>query len=467
MNLIKTMIIGVCFLGISPLYGQDLLFRSACQGDLSKLDSLLSNASNINIQDSRERTLLHYAVSCEQENVFDFLISRGIDMNKEEHSGMSPLLLALKRNRNLFVEKLMKLNAQANFNYANREGTTILMQAIMDDNQPLAKLLINKGADVNAVNQRGNTPLGIAQREGLGNMVELLKSSGATDLGAEMLKPSRKYLGSPEPSLTAEIFAPNFISTENFVHNAVFHPNGNEFYFTIETKRFNRGTIMVSRRVNKKWSKPVPVAIPGNYREVGPFISADGEQFYYASDRPEHESDSSSRDMDLWVMKRQGKHWSTPIHMGSEVNTLGSDWFPTISDKGTLYYYTHQGRSGNIYYTQSEGQNFGKGTLIEGVGNGVYYNYDPLIAPDESYLIFATTNRPDGLGGADLYISFKDKDGKWSRPKNMGESVNSSESEYAPLLSHDGKYLLFTKGYGDIYWVSTQIVETLKGATLH
>lgn len=462
MNLIKTMIIGIYFLVITPLYGQDQLFRSACQGNLADLDSLLSHVSSINMQDSRGRTLLHYAVTCEQEEVFDFLISRGIDFNKEEHSGMSPLLLALKRNRNLFVEKLMKLNARANYNYANKEGTTFLMQAILDDNQPLVQLLIENGADVNAINQRGNTPLGIARREELGNLVELLKSNGANDWGAALLEPSGKYLGSPEPSLTAEIFAPNFISTENFVHNAVFHPNGNEFYFTIETKRYNRGTIMVSRRVNKKWSKPLPVAIPGNYREVGPFISADGEQFYYASNRPENESDSSSREMDLWVMKRHGKRWSTPIHMGSEVNTSGSDWFPTISDNGTLYYYTHQGRSGNIYYTQSEGQNFGKGTLIEGVGNGVYYNYDPLISPDESYLIFATTNRPDGFGGADLYICFKEGEEKWSIPRNMGKSINSADSEYAPLLSHDGKYLLFTKGYGDIYWVSTQIIETLK-----
>ena len=34
----------------------------------------------------------------------------------------------------------------------------------------------------------------------------------------------------------------------------------------------------------------------------------------------------------------------------------------------------------------------------------------------------------------------------------MGAKVNSKTAEFAPKLSHDGKYLFFNRG-GDIYWI--------------
>ncbi len=44
--------------------------------------------------------------------------------------------------------------------------------------------------------------------------------------------------------------------------------------------------------------------------------------------------------------------------------------------------------------------------------------HDPLIAPDERYLIFTST-RPGGAGEADLYISFRKKD-QWQAPQEYG-----------------------------------------------
>lgn len=461
MKIIKSLIIISLILIGLPTQGQDV-HRAACQGDLIKLDSLLGDSADINVLDSNGRSLLHSSIMCDQKEVFEHLIDRGIDINIEEKNGMTPLLRAVVRNRTGFVERLLAMNAKANFNHANKEGITVLMQAILDDNTPTTKLLIENGADLNTVNQRGNTPLGIARREGLNHMVALLIANGADNEGSPLLEPAGEYMGESKPGLIAKMFAPNFISTENFVHNGVFHPNGKEFYFTIETKRYHRGTIMISTLIAGKWSKPEPSPIPGDYREVGPFITKDGLKLYYASNRPLSEGDSPKQDMDMWVMERDGDSWGPPIHLGEEVNTNGSDWFPTIADNGTLYYYTHKDRSGNIYYAESNKGNYKEGVLIEGVQSNEYYNYDPFIAPDESYLIFVSNNRPDGFGSSDLYISFKDGQNKWSEPKNMGDEINSSESEYAPLLTIDGKYLFFARGYGDVYWVSSQIIENLK-----
>ena len=44
----------------------------------------------------------------------------------------------------------------------------------------------------------------------------------------------------------------------------------------------------------------------------------------------------------------------------------------------------------------------------------------------------------------------------------MGDGVNSADSEYAPLLTPDGKYLFFARGYGDVYWVDAKLIKNLK-----
>ena len=54
---------------------------------------------------------------------------------------------------------------------------------------------------------------------------------------------------------------------------------------------------------------------------------------------------------------------------------------------------------------------------------------DVYIAPDESYLLMATTDREDGFGNDDIYISFN-KEGQWSTAVNIGQSVNSFAYEY-------------------------------------
>jgi Tol biopolymer transport system component len=89
---------------------------------------------------------------------------------------------------------------------------------------------------------------------------------------------------------------------------------------------------------------------------------------------------------------------------------------------------------------------------------------DPCIAPDESYLIYCSKTL-DGFGGYDLYITFRIPNGSWTEPINMGEGINSSGFDWIPFITSDGKYFFFNSdrsGNGDVYWVDTKIIETLK-----
>ncbi|MEN8202644.1 MAG: hypothetical protein ABFS28_08620 [Bacteroidota bacterium] len=78
----------------------------------------------------------------------------------------------------------------------------------------------------------------------------------------------------------------------------------------------------------------------------------------------------------------------------------------------------------------------------------------PAISMDESFMIFSSDRTPSS-GGLDLYITRKTSGG-WSKPENMGHSINSSSHEWYPYLDHNND-LYFSSaghmGYGgyDIY----------------
>ena len=81
-----------------------------------------------------------------------------------------------------------------------------------------------------------------------------------------------------------------------------------------------------------------------------------------------------------------------------------------------------------------------------------------LTMSNDGKVIILSMEREDGMGQSDLFISFKQRNGNWSRPENMGSGVNSPWRETTPHLSTDGRSLYYasnrgytTSGGSDIY----------------
>ena len=114
---------------------------------------------------------------------------------------------------------------------------------------------------------------------------------------------------------------------------------------------------------------------------------------------------------------------------------------------------------------------YGKSEQVIGPNRQFYAAWHPYIAPDESYIIFEQIGRKNNTHGADdLFISFKDRHGKWTPVKNMGTTINSKATEFCPYVSPDGKYLFFTRytseKNSDIYWVDAAIIDRMRHETL-
>lgn len=440
---------------ISLTSQSQVIFDAACQGKLSRLDSLLSDASDINMQNREGHTLLHMAIFCNQEEIAKFLLKNKADVNIADKSQATPLYHFVSRGDNNNILNLL-LTHGADPNKNNIFGESPLQMATINGYLSNIKELVKAKADVNVRNNRGNTALDIALREELIEIAEFLKEEGATMTDSKTIDFTGQYIDQNKPGLNSKIFAPNFISTENPILNAIFHPNGKEFYFTIETPRYNRGTIMITKLVGEKWSKPVPASIPGNYREFDAFITSDGAKLFYCTDRPVNRNDSAESHTDIWMMEREGEEWGEPNHIGNDVSTDGYDVFPSVSNQGTLYFSTN----GDIKYSVFKSGKY-QNPILSNVGRK---GSDPLIASDESYLIFSSGGE-DSFGESDLYISFRNNDGSWGKVKNMGERINSASYELAPALSPDGKYFFFSSGREgvlDIFWVDAKVIENLR-----
>jgi outer membrane protein OmpA-like peptidoglycan-associated protein len=68
---------------------------------------------------------------------------------------------------------------------------------------------------------------------------------------------------------------------------------------------------------------------------------------------------------------------------------------------------------------------------------------DIHLSSDESALYFSS-NKPSGLGGYDLYVAKIKEDGSLSKPKNLGENVNTELNERYPFADVENNYLYFS-----------------------
>jgi len=75
-------------------------------------------------------------------------------------------------------------------------------------------------------------------------------------------------------------------------------------------------------------------------------------------------------------------------------------------------------------------------------------------------------NKEDKNQKTDFYVYFKKKDGAWTKPINLGITVNSIFDEKSANVTPDGKYLIFSRrSEGQalkLFWVSTEVIENVR-----
>jgi len=294
-----------------------------------------------------------------------------------------------------------------------------------------------------------------------------------TDLTEKKLD-SYRLIDSIMPGLTPKVFAEGIISLKNrFEQYCSFSPDGMEFHFSYTDSAWMRSTMVQINLLNPL--QPERIILTESDYQSGQFIDPTGKKLYFTSIL----FSGGIWHSDIYVATKSGGKWVNPLPLNEPVNSYICEWHPTLTNKGTMYFssernYDHE--LADIYKSVPENGNYIKAGKLPAPINTDINETDPLIAPDESFLIFAS-NRPKnadsievlaGMYGSwdlDLYISFNLGNAKWTTPKNM-KKINSDSWEFAPALSPDGKYLFFTRRENfrtltpsKIYWVDSKVID--------
>lgn len=124
----------------------------------------------------------HEAIVCGKgKRVSEYLAKSGADLaNTHSNDGFTPLSLAAFFNQTPIAEALLQAGADPNIPARNPSRVNALHSAVARENLPLCKLLIEMGANVNAVQMQNVTALHSAVHRGNLELTRLLVEHGAS-----------------------------------------------------------------------------------------------------------------------------------------------------------------------------------------------------------------------------------------------------------------------------------------------
>lgn len=248
---------------------------------------------------------------------------------------------------------------------------------------------------------------------------------------------------------TIEPFLPEIFSQFPNVRDIAISSEGDEIYFSVQSYQDEVSFIARIKKINNTWSEPEIENFSGKYFDIEPFLSPDGLKLYFVSNRPLKETEDKTKDFDIWYVERKNKNlnWSDPINIGAPINSEENEFYPSMSDNLNFYFTCDaRGTKGKDDIFLSRWKD-GKYTTPESLSDSINsegYEFNAFVASDESYIIFTGYQREDGFGSGDLYISYKISDGDWTKAKNLGKDINSDKMDYCPFVNVTTKTLYFT-----------------------
>ena len=255
---------------------------------------------------------------------------------------------------------------------------------------------------------------------------------------------------------TPAVLGPGTISTIANEFGGTLTPDGSEIYYSVSVQHSYMYAIYMSRRGRDgQWTSPILAPFSGHGRDFDPVLSPDGRRLVFISDRSARPGDKKL-DYDIWWVDRTANgDWSAPRRFGAPINTVaksadderGTEEFASIAADGTLYFAGDRrgGASGMaIWKARLVNGRYETPELLPDIVNSGPIVGEPVIAPDQSFLLFSGLGLPGGFGNWDIYISRRGPDGTWLKPENLGPNVNTAQRDYSPRLAPDGHTLVFT-----------------------
>jgi flagellar motor protein MotB len=149
-----------------------------------------------------------------------------------------------------------------------------------------------------------------------------------------------------------------------------------------------------------------------------------------------------------------------PINVGQGINSENDEYFPAITADGKQFIFTRglpikerPGFFNEDFYVSNNQTTWQTAYPIANI-NSFGNEGAPSLSADGNIMFFASCSDEfgdygaqdrKGYGSCDIFYAQK-INGKWSRPRNAGPSINTANWETQPSFSSDGKTLYFIRG---------------------
>lgn len=208
------------------------------------------------------------------------------------------------------------------------------------------------------------------------------------------------------------------------------------------------------------------------FEERSPVISPDGKTLYF--NRLSHPGNLFPRrgDQDIWYSEKTKDGWTEAKNIGYPLNNEISNGVMWVSPDGRklllwgVYDKWRNHPNGvSMSFKTNDGWSFPQKLEIKNFLNfSTWFQFS--MSSDGKKLLMSIQNG-GSIGQNDIFVSFLQKDGTWSTPLNLGRNINTRGMEVSPFLAADGKTLYFSTnarpGFGDFdIFRSTRIDDSWK-----
>ncbi|HVD99473.1 MAG TPA: OmpA family protein [Cytophagaceae bacterium] len=225
-----------------------------------------------------------------------------------------------------------------------------------------------------------------------------------------------------------------------------------------DTSRFAKSNLVAAKLDSNVNSK---------YIELGPLVSPDGKTLYFSRRGDPDDKGGKMDKEDIWYSQwdENKKNWGPSKNMGEPLNNKHPNFVNSISPDGNTIVlgnaYLGDGDMTDgvsISRRMPDGKwSYPQRLIIEDDDENISLRANYYLSNSQKILLISNDRKGDSYGRRDLYVSFYKNDSTWTKPLNLGKTINTNGDEAAPFLAADEKTLYFStdglEGYGgsDIY----------------
>jgi tetratricopeptide (TPR) repeat protein len=238
--------------------------------------------------------------------------------------------------------------------------------------------------------------------------------------------------------------------------NPVISADGKSFAYMVALKFYD--AIMYSRLANGKWT--APLNITPELQSDGDFyiscLSADGKQLFLSRD--------DNYNSDIYSSSLTGGVWSKTVKLNKNINTKYWESHGFLSEDGEelIFASDRPGGFGGLDLYLSRKVNGDWGPVVNlGPEINTPFNEDRPFLINKGKTLFFSSQGHENIGGYDLFRSDMQPNGLWNKPQNLGYPLNTPDDNVFFMPIGDGKSGYYSDikestGYGkeDIYKIT-------------